>query len=103
VPCGVTSITVQAWGGDGGGGGSGNSPGTSGVGANASPFYQNYAYNYNSADYITYNAMGSLPPSAFDGFVAGLNLDILKLNTHIIPALKTIQSKASQSMMCLDD
>ena len=38
--------------------------------ANASPFYENYAYNYNSADYITYNSMGSVPPSTFDGYVA---------------------------------
>ncbi|MGJ8590925.1 MAG: GEVED domain-containing protein [Aquaticitalea sp.] len=38
--------------------------------ANPDPFYQDFVYNYNSDDYITYNAMGSVPANAFNGFVA---------------------------------
>lgn len=38
--------------------------------ANPDPFYQDFVYNYDSADYITYSGMGSLPAGVFDGYIA---------------------------------
>ena len=47
--------------------------GTSLSSANADPFYNNYAYNYSPADYITYNSTGtsSGPIGAFTGAIGG--------------------------------
>ncbi|MEZ4855763.1 MAG: T9SS sorting signal type C domain-containing protein [Gelidibacter sp.] len=47
---------------------------------NLDPFYADYSYNYNSADYITYNAVGPNPP-AFDGYIAsGQSFFVLMTN-----------------------
>ncbi|MBT8288636.1 MAG: pre-peptidase C-terminal domain-containing protein [Bacteroidia bacterium] len=37
--------------------------------ANANPFYDNFAYNYNASDYTEYNYMGANPPG-FNGYIA---------------------------------
>lgn len=33
------------------------------------PFYNNYAYNYSAADYLTYNLSGPSSPLGFDGYI----------------------------------
>ena len=33
----------------------------------ASPFYQNFGYNYSASDYILYNGTGSTIPAVFNG------------------------------------
>lgn len=50
--------------------------------ANADPFYNDYAYNYTSADYITYNSSGaSTGPGTFGGFIgAGQGFFVLMNN-----------------------
>src|SRR5690606_10990112 len=48
--------------------------------SNPDPFYADYGYNYNSADYITYNAVGPNPPT-FDGYIAaGQSFFVLMTN-----------------------
>ncbi len=34
------------------------------------PFYNNYAYNYDPSDYLTYNLSGPSSPLGFDGYIA---------------------------------
>ena len=44
-----------------------------GIAPNASaldPFYNNYAYNYDPSDYLTYNLSGPSSPLGFDGYIA---------------------------------
>lgn len=42
------------------------------------PFYGNYSYNYDSADYLTYNLSGPSSPLGFDGYIgAGQGFFIL--------------------------
>lgn len=44
-----------------------------GISPNASaldPFYNNYAYNYDPSDYLTYNLSGPSSPLGFDGYIA---------------------------------
>ena len=50
--------------------------------ANTDPFYNDYAYNYTSADYITYNSSGaSTGPGTFGGFIgAGQGFFVLMNN-----------------------
>lgn len=44
----------------------GISPNTSAL----DPFYNNYAYNYDPSDYLTYNLSGPSSPLGFDGYIA---------------------------------
>jgi hypothetical protein len=37
--------------------------------ANPDPFYNNYAFNYSAADYLTYNLSGPSTPGIFDGYI----------------------------------
>jgi len=51
----------------------------------ADPFYNDYAYNYTSNDYITYNSSGaSTGPSTFGGYIgAGQGFFVLMNNTNV--------------------
>lgn len=51
------------------------------------PFYYNFANNYYSSDYIKFNALGSTPVGAFDGYIAsgqGFMVN-MKDNTSDVP------------------
>lgn len=50
--------------------------------ANSDPFYNDYAYNYNLADYIAYNSSGTSTPSGFGGNIgAGQGFFVLMNDT----------------------
>jgi len=49
---------------------------------NADPFYDDYVYNYNVADYIAYNSSGTSTPSGFNGNIgAGQGFFVLMTDT----------------------
>ena len=53
--------------------------------ATSDPFYNDYAYNYTSSDYITYNSSGaSTGPGTFGGYIgAGQGFFVLMNNTNV--------------------
>ncbi|TGD56896.1 Ig-like domain-containing protein [Flavobacterium humi] len=66
--------------------------GTAPSNSNASPFYQNYAYNYSSSDYIVYNSMGSTPPGFNGSIGAGQAFFVLMNNAAATPGTLTFNN-----------
>ncbi|MGH2665673.1 GEVED domain-containing protein [Flavobacterium sp.] len=66
--------------------------GTAPSNANPSPFYNNYAYNYSSSDYIVYNSMGSTPPGFAGRIGAGQAFFVLMNHATATPGALTFNN-----------
>ncbi|GAA4762650.1 MULTISPECIES: InlB B-repeat-containing protein [Flavobacterium] len=55
----------------------------------ADPFYNNYSYNYDSNDYLTYNLSGPSTPGVFDGYIGAGQGFITRMSTTSISTSAT--------------
>ena len=63
----------------------------------SSPYYQSFAYNYSSSDYVIYNGSGAVPVGAFDGKIASGQGFFVKMKDDVsVPSTSSVSFNNSQ-------